>query len=166
LSCHSEGGDAVSLGFVSHSRHYALEEFAEGGHCWSCHRLDETSRFGLLGTDGGIDTTTELSRDEVERLSSYFVSWASSEFLDHRHGQAGQRCLHCHGNDLPVEPVAMDVCIGCHGSYGDLAELTASVDPNPHASHLGEIECSHCHKAHQESVLVCNQCHDYNLKVP
>ena len=125
LNCHSEGGDAVSLGFLSHSRHYALKEFAEGGKCWSCHRMDEASRFDLLGTDGDIDTTIELSRDEVERLGSYFVSWASSEYLDHRHGRAGNRCLHCHGNDLPVQPVAMDVCMGCHGSYVDLAELTA-----------------------------------------
>ena len=32
-------------------------------------------------------------------------------------------------------------------------------DRNPHDSHLGEIACTVCHKAHGESKVYCLECH-------
>lgn len=162
VNCHSTESSPVAWGWIVHWKHYTLEEFP--GDCWSCHRLDEDSRFELLDANRGSDT--EVSRDEVERMESYFKSWASSAFLDRVHGEQGTGCLACHSSYFPEEPVSMSACMECHGSYSDLSESTADADPNPHASHLGEIECGLCHKSHEESVLVCNQCHDHNLVVP
>ncbi|MBK1623965.1 hypothetical protein CKO32_10340 [Afifella marina DSM 2698] len=35
------------------------------------------------------------------------------------------------------------------------------MSPNPHASHLGEIDCTECHKAHSPSTLFCSVCHQF-----
>ncbi|WP_418869780.1 cytochrome c3 family protein, partial [Sutterella wadsworthensis] len=39
---------------------------------------------------------------------------------------------------------------------------------NPHVSpHYGKtLECTNCHLMHQESENYCNQCHEFNFKVP
>ncbi|WP_165657647.1 cytochrome c3 family protein, partial [Sutterella wadsworthensis] len=43
---------------------------------------------------------------------------------------------------------------------------TAKVEPNPHYSHLGDVNCTDCHKGHKKSELMCNSCHQFDLKVP
>jgi hypothetical protein len=151
VDCHSTESPPVAWGRIVHWKHYALEVFP--GDCWSCHGSDEGLRFGV-------------SRDKVERMESYFKSWAGSAYLDRAHGEQGMGCPDCHSGYFPDGPASMSACVECHGSYSDLAESTADADPNPHASHLGEIDCGLCHKAHEESDLVCNQCHNYNLVVP
>lgn len=120
--------------------------------------MEEGSRFGLSGRTHG--TEIEVSSDKVRQMSSYYKSWASSEYLDCRHGEQGADCLDCHSSSFPDEPAQMSVCLDCHGSYRDLAGLTEDTETNPHASHLGEIDCGHCHKSHETSVLVCRQCHE------
>ena len=61
--------------------------------------------------------------------------------------------------------VKKQVCQGCH-SYEQLAKQTAKVEPNPHYSHLGDVNCTDCHKGHKKSELMCNSCHQFDLKVP
>ena len=51
-------------------------------------------------------------------------------------------------------------------SYEALAKQTAKDEPNPHYSHLGDVNCTDCHKGHQKSELMCNQCHQFSLQVP
>jgi len=162
VNCHSTESPPVAWGRIVHWKHYTLEAFP--GDCWSCHELDDASRFGLLGTNRESDT--EVPRDTVERMESYFKSWAGSDYLDRMHGEQGAGCSDCHSGTFPEGPASMSACVECHGPYSALSESTADADPNPHASHLGEIDCGLCHKTHEESVLVCNQCHDYNLVVP
>lgn len=81
------------------------------------------------------------------------------------HQKAGVDCVKCHGDKAPAKP-AKEVCFKCHGSYDDVAAKTAGLIPNPHASHMGELECTVCHKAHKESKVYCNDCHTFgNLKM-
>ena len=58
-----------------------------------------------------------------------------------------------------------DTCMGCHGSYADLAKATAKLEPNPHFSHLGDVNCQECHKGDKaEPELMCNSCHNFTLR--
>lgn len=49
----------------------------------------------------------------------------------------------------------------CHDmTRSDLEQLTASeYEFNPHASQHGKQDCTACHKAHRQSVLLCTECH-------
>ena len=82
-----------------------------------------------------------------------------------KHAAAGVSCQACHGEAAFTEPVAMQVCTDCHGSYAQLAAMTPW-EPNPHHSHMGEVECSLCHNIHKPSVSFCDQCHLFGMDVP
>jgi hypothetical protein len=87
-------------------------------------------------------------------------------YLIDKHVAAGLKCETCHANAPPPHVPAMSVCTGCHGSYKDIATKTASDNPNPHDSHVGQIPCSSCHHIHKASELFCSQCHNFNLTTP
>lgn len=56
-------------------------------------------------------------------------------------------------------------CMQCHGDYEKLGQQTADLSPNPHKSHLGQVNCEDCHKADKaKPVLMCNQCHNFTIK--
>lgn len=60
--------------------------------------------------------------------------------------------------------VTKQQCMACHGSYEKLAAQTASLQPNPHYSHLGEVNCEDCHKADAaKPQLMCNTCHNFTI---
>lgn len=82
-----------------------------------------------------------------------------------RHTAAGVSCQACHGEAAFTEPVAMQLCTDCHGSYARLAAMTPW-EPNPHQSHMGEVECSVCHNIHKASESFCDQCHSFGMQVP
>ncbi len=93
--------------------------------------------------------------------------WAAeSVFLADKHKTRGMDCSGCHKENPPKQDVLMAVCLGCHGDYQKVAAKTNRLDPNPHDSHLGEIECRKCHHAHKASVNTCNECHQMDMKVP
>ena len=55
--------------------------------------------------------------------------------------------------------------VQCHGDYDKLAKQTADLVPNPHHSHLGQVNCEDCHKANlSKPVLMCNQCHNFTIR--
>ena len=87
-------------------------------------------------------------------------------FLIDKHTAAGINCTACHGDAPPPKAPEMTACLGCHGSYSQIAAKTASDQPNPHASHLGELPCSACHHVHKASVTYCDQCHAYGMNPP
>lgn len=91
---------------------------------------------------------------------------AGHNFLIDKHLAAGLACASCHANAPPPAAPAMSVCTSCHGSYEQIAAKSASDNPNPHASHLGDIPCESCHHIHQASVLYCDQCHSWGLVTP
>lgn len=91
---------------------------------------------------------------------------AGHGFLIDKHLAAGLNCASCHANAAPPAAPTESVCTSCHGSYEQIAAKSASDNPNPHASHLGNIPCASCHHVHQVSVLYCDQCHAWELTTP
>ena len=70
-------------------------------------------------------------------------------FTASAHAAAGKTLAEIHGAAFPEASgwVKKDQCMKCHGSYEDLAKKTAGLEPNPHRSHLGAVNCQDCHKA-------------------
>lgn len=95
-------------------------------------------------------------------------SEGSNRLADRHLSEHGSSCADCHSTDAPSSAPETEKCLDCHGSYEDLAALTANPeeDINPHASHYGPLPCNNCHKSHEKSVLLCDQCHNFAIKVP
>jgi fumarate reductase flavoprotein subunit len=87
-------------------------------------------------------------------------------FLADRHKDAGVDCSGCHKESPPTEAPPMEACLKCHGPYEKLATRSEKLEQNPHASHLGELECSNCHHGHKTSVDYCARCHTFGFRVP
>lgn len=73
-------------------------------------------------------------------------------------------CVACHGSNNPVGKPNPQPCISCHGSLSAVSQKTSSFDPNPHASHMGDAPCLDCHKIHNKTEPVCNDCHQFTFK--
>ena len=91
---------------------------------------------------------------------------AGHGFLIDKHMSSGLNCATCHTESPPSKQPDSAVCTRCHGTNGQMAAKTASDQPNPHASHLGDVPCTSCHHIHQASVLYCAQCHNFDLNTP
>lgn len=93
---------------------------------------------------------------------AFGVSSFAGEMLADRHIAKGVNCSGCHGGQKPNpgDKVKTEQCQTCHGSYEKLAEITADKDINMHDTHLGEMDCHQCHKAHSKpGALLCVECH-------
>lgn len=53
-------------------------------------------------------------------------------------------------------------CKECHGGYDELAKNDGHDHFDPHASHLGDINCTSCHSGHDKPELTCNRCHSFD----
>jgi fumarate reductase flavoprotein subunit len=103
----------------------------------------------------------------ISVLSRSGPTWAAEGlFLVDKHKNRGTDCSGCHRESPVKQDVPMAVCLGCHGDYRKVAAKTNKLDPNPHDSHLGEVDCAKCHHAHKPSVNACNECHQFDMKVP
>jgi fumarate reductase flavoprotein subunit len=76
-------------------------------------------------------------------------------------------CVECHGTaeNIVVDDSETGVnksCVTCHGTLGALS-AKAKGHINPHGSHLGDINCTTCHRGHEQSKAYCNNCHDFKL---
>lgn len=91
---------------------------------------------------------------------------AGHGFLIDKHTSAGVNCAACHTESPPSKQPDPAACIKCHGTNAQMATKTASDQPNPHASHLGDVPCTSCHHIHQASALYCAQCHNFDLNTP
>lgn len=96
----------------------------------------------------------------------HFTWAAQAVLLGDKHKDLGIQCDGCHKESPPQNKVPTAVCQGCHGDYKTLAERTQKVDPNPHKSHEGDLECEMCHHSHKPSEDRCGSCHNYGFKVP
>ena len=110
-----------------------------------------------------------MYRLAVALILSAGLAWAAYAALDMpvsgKHLENEITCEDCHGTDEPAKRAPVSACYACHGEYPELAELTASMEVNPHASHQGEPRCTLCHKTHEPSVLFCNDCHAFEMTV-
>jgi len=75
-------------------------------------------------------------------------------------------CASCHGKKQEMESPSEKACLKCHQSRKAIKRKTAKLTPNPHFGHDETVACSTCHKEHEESVLLCDQCHKFKLKTP
>jgi hypothetical protein len=91
---------------------------------------------------------------------------AGHGFLIDKHVAASMSCAQCHMPNTASPPTTA-TCLSCHGgTYEKLAAVTAKDEPNPHASHRGDVDCAECHHVHKVSVTLCNQCHTYDMTTP
>lgn len=79
------------------------------------------------------------------------ASWAANDKNDLAsfHKEMGG-CKSCHtqpGKVSDSETYENQQCKSCHGEYSALANPKLKLDP--HASHLGDINCTSCHKGHE-----------------
>jgi Zn finger protein HypA/HybF involved in hydrogenase expression len=125
----------------------------------------QRSRLLTLALLGGL-IAGALTHAAAQAPSPAAAPGAGHGFLIDKHVAAGLNCAACHTESPPSKPADQAACIKCHGTNAQVASKTASDQPNPHASHLGEIACTSCHHVHQASVLYCAQCHNFDLKTP
>ena len=148
LVCHSVEGPAIAFDWIIHLNHYSSEEFE--GDCWSCHMIDEKGNYSLYGADKeGIEV---VNKEEVDSMIPYYESWATSDYEDHIHAQAGVTCTICHASFFPKGRKFMEQCQECHGY--------AYINPEVHFKHVPLwTTCSDCHFAHDALVSRCIGCH-------
>lgn len=92
---------------------------------------------------------------------------AAGDSLADRHAKVGVKCARCHVEKAPSKAPKMGACLKCHGgSYEALGKASAGKKPNPHYTHIGDKECTACHKGHKVSEFFCNDCHKFNMQVP
>ena len=117
-------------------------------------------------------------------MDPYLESWQGSDYGAAAHAAEDVACLDCHEPTLqqqmdelvmyvqgdftvPLEEreFGVEFCFDCHEAnehtgYEEVIQRTEGLEINPHASHLGEMECHTCHKMHGPSEDYCAQCHD------
>jgi len=136
--------------------------------CLACHTWSAGKSFGLAGMK---ESWGKPTKEDLDLTKEIFTSWASSEYMDNLHAKASVACANCHGKELPLPDATVDntKCLDCHGPMDQLAKKTEPADfkdRNPHKSHLGEIACTVCHKAHGESKVYCLSCHQkFEMKI-
>ncbi len=101
--------------------------------------------------------------------AAFAAALAATGFAQAADGAAQKPTLaQMHGSMWPKADggwAIKDQCLKCHGSFDKLAEQTKDLVPNPHYSHLGEVDCVACHKGDKtEPELTCNQCHKFTIK--
>lgn len=102
-------------------------------------------------------------------LAAAVSTVTAAPMLADRHVAKGVQCTVCHGPDKanPQEPTTA-TCTACHNVKALVAK-TKNVKPvNPHVSphYQDSLDCTNCHLGHQPSENFCNQCHQFDFKVP
>jgi cytochrome c nitrite reductase small subunit len=123
-------------------------------------------------------------------MDPYFASLQDSNLLASAHAEEGLACLDCHevgeveqvheeavpGTAIRAKTVEMEFCFDCHvpnehTSYEQVIARTTDYviddqninphDPHPGSEEVGQLQCSYCHKMHNESPLIkgCYSCH-------
>lgn len=96
-------------------------------------------------------------------LSSALTAQAAPAMKAHG-PHAAVPCATCHADGKFTAPTK-ETCLKCHGSYAKVAERTAKMTPNPHASHRGEPQCTNCHSMHAQPRFECNDCHNFKIQM-
>lgn len=89
------------------------------------------------------------------------ISAAHATNLADAHGKRGAQCISCHSDAAPGpgDFVESEKCLACHERESIKAKYKSRGKMNPHANHLGEIDCNLCHTGHKPFELYCQKCH-------
>jgi fumarate reductase flavoprotein subunit len=108
-------------------------------------------------------------KDEFsQKIESIKKTAADDPYLSGFHLKKQLDCSACHGQDLipdDSETILNQQCISCHGSLNEVAGKNQA-HINPHKAHLGEINCTACHSGHVASRSYCQNCHNFDMKIP
>jgi len=170
FACHIPGGlNKAKFQPFCTRLHRAHNQPGNEAACTVCHNWVEGSGLTLPGTNHSYGSGTEA---ELVRNQKIFSSWAASPFLDALHASKYITCCGCHGSGakFTARPTNWDRCKGCHPGYDSSADELSSQTPpkvDPHQSHVDNLTCGVCHKAHAASSVYCLECHDdLNLSIP
>ncbi len=165
LVCHESRDQASSWEWIIHFKHLSVAGLP--GDCWSCHLIDRAGKFKAYDSNLVRMGVKYSKKEIIDRIGPYYRSWATSAYLDHKHALKKLTCEECHGVAFPTGYAPAKQCANCHGNYDKLAQKT-SIHSRGFFEHFTdkEVECSECHKAHKESVLLCSKCHAFSQKVP
>jgi cytochrome c nitrite reductase small subunit len=113
-------------------------------------------------------------------MKPYYESWHDGNLLAKKHADADVECHDCHESSLSIQiqegikfvtgdyktpldkrEFPEEFCLRCHDDFESVKAKTNLGDSNPHESHIGEQECYMCHSMHQQSEVVCAQCHTF-----
>lgn len=96
-------------------------------------------------------------------LSRQYMSGDKAAYLAGVHTKKGLDCAACHTTNVisDSETEINKQCAICHGSLEQMGTKTSSQTPNPHKSHIGQMQCTACHSGHDPSVAYCTNCHDF-----
>ena len=124
------------------------------------------NRFALLAGAALMAMTFGASVSAAGFAPDVVKSYSQGEkasYLAGAHGKMGLNCETCHVGDKvsDSETEINAKCTTCHNP-ADLAKKTEKEGlPNPHKSHLGDVQCTACHSGHNQSVAYCSNCHDF-----
>ena len=124
------------------------------------------NRFALLAGTALMAMTFGASVSAAGFAPDVVKSYSQGEkasYLAGAHGKMGLNCETCHVGDKvsDSETEINAKCTTCHNP-ADLAKKTEKEGlPNPHKSHLGDVQCTACHSGHNQSVAYCSNCHDF-----
>lgn len=99
-------------------------------------------------------------------LAAFTFNAQAEVTLKGSHQKMNIPCDTCHGPERPRQIPEEEACMQCHISRDAVKAKTAHLNPNPHYGHDESISCNDCHKQHEPSVLVCDQCHKFGYKTP
>jgi len=119
----------------------------------------------LIIPTNGLATDTYAEREAKLQGTRILAQTPTTPTTTQKHGARGVTCATCHETATPTEPPATEKCASCHNVYGQKSTHAAGT-PDPHHSHVGELACGKCHREHQPSVMFCNKCHVFRMKVP
>lgn len=113
-------------------------------------------------------------------MKPYYESWHQGNLLAQKHAEQDVDCHDCHESSISIKAeegmkyisgdyktplskrqFSKDFCLKCH-DFEKVKRQTRFEESNPHESHNDEQECNVCHSMHQESKVMCTQCHSFN----
>lgn len=81
------------------------------------------------------------------------------------HKDAGLKCNSCH-TSKPFEAVEAEQCLTCHELPKQKTDYHGAPDKHDSPHYGTSLECENCHAEHEASENYCNNCHEFDFKVP
>ncbi|WP_372930847.1 cytochrome c3 family protein [Shewanella putrefaciens] len=94
-----------------------------------------------------------------------FANIAVAKTIKPHHKEADLSCNSCHVSK-PFESVPMEQCLACHELPQKKEDYHGAPDKHDSPHYGTKLECENCHAEHEASENYCNNCHEFDFKVP